>query len=256
MTPRTTRTRRTSSHPPVPLTVWPYLPAQPGSLADRNAIPLGDRPAAHVINRLIATFTQTDQLIIDLDNHPGTAASANWLHRRATLVTVTDSEHGSGWSDTLLTPLLPRHGEPATYRTLASARLVGALLRTAGCAALIISRYPRVDASGAAGISTDLLVRACAEALAQHGVLVLTPDPVDADGRFADHVSHAIHVARRAGLTYHQHIIAVQEPLRSDAETGPLHRPFRPDRHRDTRPVHRRAHIDLLVFVRKVAINV
>jgi hypothetical protein len=92
-------------------------------------------------------------------------------------------------------------------------------------------------------------------ALRPGGVLAITVANVDASGRFADHASEAVAAAKAAGLVYHQHLIAIDEPFR---DPPPVPRVERPDADalRGAEFTHRRQHTDLLIFTTKEAINV
>jgi hypothetical protein len=252
--PHRTSTPTSVTRTPVPLTIWPHVPPAPGSLADRSRSPRAGALDPHVVCRLIATYTGADGLVIDLDAHPATTATADWIDRYAALV-ITHRDHPAGPGTPTPVRLFSSYGERATTIAVHADQLADVLHAAAGTADLIITRYPHVDADITEPIDLRLLAQACAVALRPGGVLAVTVAHVDASGRFADHASHAVTAAKAAGLVYHQHLIAIDEPLREPPLEQRVERPDA-DACRDTDFTHRRQHTDLLIFTTKEAINV
>jgi hypothetical protein len=91
-------------------------------------------------------------------------------------------------------------------------------------------------------------------ALRPGGVLAVAVANVDAFGRFADHASEAVTAGKAAGLVYHQHLVAIDEPL---CEPPPAQRVERPDADAlsGAEFTHRRQHTDLLIFTTTEAVN-
>jgi hypothetical protein len=124
------------------------------------------------------------------------------------------------------------------------AQLAG-LDAAAGTASLIALRYPRPHPG-----ALDELFTACARLQAPHGCTVVAIVPPPAGQPYAAHAQQVIPAARRAGLGYVEHIIAVTAPIPGERFTNlatPASRPVL--RAARASLGHGRFHLDLLVFV-------
>jgi hypothetical protein len=208
---------------PVPIAVI-LPPTEPTPAASRRGgrHRCGDGLTPAAAGLILAHYTRHDDLVIDLSADPAITAAAIELDRRI--------------SHRLT--LRERRARPATdqNRTPAAVRRAG----------LILDRAPgglhRID--GLHRLTQWIRVRR--DVLDHAGVLLLRVDSPTVDGRFTDPASGLVTAARACGLIYHQHLIAV---------TNPLAEPAGDDAAPDTVPPrliggrHYRTHLDLYAFL-------
>jgi hypothetical protein len=177
------------------------------------------RISAHTACQLVARYTHSGELVIDLDANPAIHAAAGWLERRS--LTVTDHHPERPHQREFFSP---RPGDPAR---------------------LVIATLPRPGAANLPGLTAWL--RQASDQLLAPGGFLLTVVSSTGAGRHLDHATTIITAAAAAGLSWHQHIIDVHTPLpehepRAEPDTAAATAP------RLVRGRHRRVHNDLLAF--------
>lgn len=195
-----------------------------------------------MVARLICTYTRTGDLVIAFTHQHAVAQAADWHARKATLV-VTDSHHQENLDRRLQPRLTPTRR--AMVRVVAAhlARHAQLLERAPQTASMIMLRWLAEHEAPAGPSGRFDLVAAAARALKPGGHLCIEVTDVDANGRFLDHATEAIAVAQAAGLTYHQHIVAIHEHP-SEQELPPGNQISALGQQQQ----HRRDHIDLYIF--------
>ncbi|GAA3346615.1 hypothetical protein GCM10020358_58280 [Amorphoplanes nipponensis] len=162
----------------------------------------------HRLARLIAHYTRAGDVVLDLDNHPGVAHAARYLHRHpATL--VTDGDH----TDVRATAQRPESGGLADVAERGVSLLLTGLPRSVGGLhelAEVMRRWHRLLRPG--------------------GFVLIALAPTGAEPRPVPHRSTVVTAARAAGLRYHQHLPVLLVPLpavepRTDAATAAITRP-------------------------------
>gem|GEM_PF-7112858 len=203
--------------------------------------------------RLVATYSRRGDLVAALTAHGSAARAATALDRRLTAILTL----GNGVPDTAPPAGIRLAPTPrGTIRLLAApaTTLLAALRDAHGEAGLIIGRFPPAAAPWPDDDGIDQWIGACAIALRPGGFLAAEVGALDAAGRYVDHATGLIAAGRRAGLRYHQHLIAIDEHL--------CERPVRPGPQPalgaadGTGPaVHRRAHTDIVVLHKSGAVD-
>lgn len=191
---------------PVPVAV--LLPAPTGGHRRRDGAGWAGRLSDHSACQLIARYTRSGELVIDLDANPAIGTAAGWLERRH--LSLTDHHSAS----------------PAAAR-------------------LVIATLPRPGATGL-GEMTDWMRQVGGRLLAPGGFLLAVVSRTGA-GRHGDHATTIITAATAAGLSWHQHIIDIHSQLpehepRTEPATAAATSP------RLHRGRHRRVHLDLYAF--------
>lgn len=227
------------THLPVPLAVLlPTAPSRHVPAPLDAGDPAGLTPSTAA--RLVGPYTGPGDLIVDLDGTGVLAAAAAAAGRRTTTL-VTDRHRAEKIQTAIETGLAPTRRGLA--RTLAADpdQTTDLLRAQPGRVQLLLTRLP------AAGWQLDLRtatrwLAACRTALADTGYLIAAVDPTSSNGAYADHATTVITAARATGFLYHQHLIAV---------TQPLPEPDHPDTPPDRLPPgvrHDRVHADLYVL--------
>lgn len=224
------------AHLPVPLAV--LLPAAPGShvpVPVDAGDPAGLTPSTAA--RLVGHYTAPGDLVVDLDGTGVLAAAAAAAGRRTTTL-VTERDRAEKIQTAVETCLEPTRR--CLARTLAADpdQTANLLHAQPGRIQLLLTRLP------AAGWQLDLRtatrwLAACRTALTDTGYLIAAVDPTGPNGAYADHATTVITAARATGFLYHQHLIAVTQPLLE---------PDHPDTPPDPLPAggrHNRVHADL-----------
>jgi hypothetical protein len=188
--------------------------------------PPGSRPSPvrrrrglsrHAACQLLTCYTTAGDLIADLDQHPTITAAASWLDRRLT------TAHHAPKTGTANNP--PPHER----------------------AKLVIATLPRPGANRLPTI-TDWIGQIRARLLAHDGYLLTVIPTGPAGRRSTDHATTVVTAARAAGLTYHQQLIDIPNPLLPEHEpraeqTTPATAP--PQLHHGR---HRPTHTEIYVF--------
>ena len=234
----------------MPLAVWPpSLAGRPATLARHRVGDDHGALSASVAARIVATYSAAGDLVIALHSHAEVAAAARWLERR-TLAVLTDGD------STLVLRRVRRRlwlpARPGAIRVLGTRTdRVPALLRAVtGRAQLIVTRLPGpCRPPGSAG-HWQRWVLGYAAALRPGGVLVAQVAYSDRHGAFADYATETITGARAAGLIYHQHLVALDAPVSEQPVTPGPRSLLRPPANGGGVGRHRRAHMDLYVFVK------
>jgi hypothetical protein len=196
---------------PVALLLPPPPGSRPSPVRRRRGL------SRHAACQLLACYTTAGDLIADLDHHPTITAAAGWLDRR-----LTTAHHA------------PETGTAEVRSVHDRARLVIATLPRPGA-----NRLPTI---------TDWIGQIRARLLAHDGYLLTVVPTGAVAGRSTDHATTVVAAARAAGLTYHQQLIDIPNPLLPEHEpraeqTTPATAP--PQLHHGR---HRPTHTEIYVF--------
>jgi hypothetical protein len=208
---------------PVPIAVI-LPPTEPTPAASRRGgrHRHGDGLTAATAGLILAHYTRHDDLVIDLSADPAITAAAFELDRRIS--------HRLTLRERRVRPAADQSPTPAPVRR----------------AALVLDQAPgglhRID-----GLHRlTQWIRHRWAVLDDSGVLLLRVDSPIVDGRFTDPASTLVTAARACGLIYHQHLIAVTEPLPEPNGDGAAPG-IPPAQLIDGR--HSRTHLDLYAFL-------
>jgi hypothetical protein len=202
--------------PPVPISVWRVAGTDHPARFDTGG-GLTSRLAA----LLIGLYTGRGDTVVDLTSDPSIAGAAGAGARRYLPV-----------------------DDPARLADLD---------HVAGAVRLVVLRWPptragrrtNVDSAGTEELELTALLTGCRRLLAADGYTIVALIPAPHTG-YVEHAGRLIPAARRAGLGYLQHIVAVTAPI-PGARRPQLAVPADPATLRAA--THLRFHLDLLVFV-------
>jgi hypothetical protein len=228
-----------AAHLPVPLAVLlPTAPSRHLPVPVDTGDPAGLTPSTAA--RLVGLYTAPGDLVVDLDGTGVLAAAAAAAGRRTTTL-VTDRDRAEKIQTAVETDLEPTRRSLA--RTLAADpdQTADLLRAQPGRVQLLLTRLPATGRQLDLRTATRWLT-ACRTALADTGYLIAAVDPTGPNDAYVDHATTVITAARATGFLYHQHLIAV---------TQPLPEPDHPDRPPGPLPAggrHDRVHADLYVL--------
>ncbi|HEX8631748.1 MAG TPA: hypothetical protein VF755_26615 [Catenuloplanes sp.] len=188
--PQTHPTTTGAGLTPVPVALLLPPPARnddtattPGGLPDWCGITARD------IARLIATYSQPDDIVVNLDAHPTISGAAAHLHRHP-VTPLTDRDRPGVPCSGVEDEAMPRHG-----------------------AGLLVVSLPRAGINSHDVHDLTRAVRTWRPALRRGGYLLIALGARNPQLGAASSRATVIAAARAAGLMYHQHILAVLAPL-------------------------------------------
>lgn len=222
--------------PPVPTAI--LLPATASRHVPVPAAP--DDPARltpDTAGRLVGVYTHPGDLIVDVGGTGVLAAAAAHAGRRATTLVTENSQTKGMQTDTGVGLASARRGVAHTLTTSVGG-LAGLLAASPGTVRLLVCRLP-LPGHRLTLATAGRWLAACRTALADDGYLIAAIDPTGPDGAYADHATTVIVAARALSLCYHQHLIAITQPL---PDPGQPRSPLPPGAR------HARLHADLYVL--------
>lgn len=209
--------------------------APPQGRSEPSAGDVEDGLTSRLAALLVATFTLRGDIVVDLSGDPALAGAAGAAARRyvapddlAALTTLSSRGHLDGSVGLIVL----RWPTPSTRPLYSPSRTSQA------------GRSSSIEVSGA-GAMFD----ACAQLLAHDGCTLVVLRPVPTGRPYDEHTSAIIPAARRAGLGYLQHIVAVTNPMTDAPATRPAQDGTRVPPDSPTAVPGFPAHVDLLVFV-------
>lgn len=222
--PQTRPTASGTGLTPVPVALLLPPPARnDGTATTPSGLPAWCGITARDIARLIATYSQPDDVVLNLDAHPTISGAAAHLHRHP-VTPLTDRDPHRVPCSGVATEATPRHD-----------------------AGLLLVSLPRAGINSHDVHDLTRAVWTWRPALHPGGYLLIALRARTAELGVASPRATLIAAARAAGLIYHQHILAVLSPL-PEIEARAM-----PDTAADTTPAlldgrHAPAFHDVLVF--------
>ena len=193
-----------------------------------------------IARRAIATYSDADELVIDLTGQPDLPAFHEAIRQQRTAIGVTSapSQAERRATATVL------HGDPRELPQLLASQAsdflrqqrrlpAGVAAHPAGCADLILTTDATTHDRG----DCNELLAACAAVLRPGGYLAVTTSSTQGTGR--EPGAETVARCAQLGLRYWQHVICLLVPIDNGA-LRPVHRPARTA---DATVVHRDLHV-------------